>query len=133
MLWLPGMRAPTSVIAIASMFLMGTSGTAADGDTSSTPAEDPFVWLEQVDGARAMEWVRAENAKTTAALDRDPRYPGLLKDALEIAQAKDRIPEPRFIGGDILNHWQDADHEHGIWRRTSLTDYRQTAPAWATV
>ncbi|MGH8851461.1 MAG: prolyl oligopeptidase family serine peptidase [Casimicrobiaceae bacterium] len=106
---------------------------AADASASSTVAEDPFVWLEQIDGARALAWVRDQNARTAAVLENDPRYPTLFKEALAIAQAKDRIPEPQFIGGQILNFWQDADHVRGIWRRTSLADYRRAAPAWTTV
>jgi prolyl oligopeptidase len=128
------MPAAGSVIVIASAATMAVLGaTAAGADTKPAGTEDPFLWLEQVDGARAMQWVRAENAKTTAALDKDSRFPDLLKQALEIAQAKDRIPEPRFIGGQIFNRWQDADHVHGIWRRTSLADYQQATPAWTTV
>ncbi len=107
---------------------------AATGrDTVETAAEDPFLWLEQVDGETAMEWVRAENAKTTAVLENDPRYPGLVNEALAIAEAKDRIPEPSSVGGQILNYWQDAEHVRGIWRRTSPTDYQTSAPAWTTV
>jgi prolyl oligopeptidase len=128
------MPAAGSVIVIASAATMAVLGaTAAGADTKPAGTEDPFLWLEQVDGARAMQWVRAENAKTTAALDKDSRFPDLFKQALEIAQAKDRIPEPRFIGGQIFNRWQDADHVHGIWRRTSLADYQQATPAWTTV
>ena len=69
-------------------------------------AEDPFLWLEQVDSPRAMDWVRAENAKTAAVLDRDARFPQFYKDTLAIAQAEDRIPEPNIIGGQIYNLWQ---------------------------
>ena len=127
------MREASLVIAIMRAAFMVTARAAAGADTGSTAAEDPFLWLEQVDGARAMEWVRAENAKTAAVLENDFRYPGLFKEALEIAEAKDRIPEPRFIGGQILNKWQDADHIRGIWRRTSLTDYQKPALAWTTV
>ncbi len=123
------MHLTSSALAIASAVVMATAGA----DTSPTAAGDPFLWLEQVDSARALDWVRAENAKTAAVLEKDPRYPGLFREALEIAQAKDRIPEPRFIGGQILNFWQDADHVRGIWRRTSLTDYRKPTPSWKTV
>ena len=122
-------RVPVIAIAIATAIV---SATAAAADTAAA-REDPFVWLEQVDGERAMTWVRAENAKTAAVLEQDPRYPGLFKEALEIAEAKDRIPVPQQIGGRIFNRWQDADHVRGIWRRTSLTDYRKAAPAWTTI
>jgi len=126
------MRSVASAVAIASAVIVAK---AADAPATAAPPveQDPFAWLEQVDGARAMDWVRAENAKTAAVLESDARYAGLFKDALAIAQAKDRIPEPHFIGGQILNSWQDADHEHGIWRRTSLDEYQKPQPRWTTV
>ncbi len=94
---------------------------------------DPFLWLEQVDGARAMDWVRAENAKTSAVLEQDPRYAALYRDALALAQARDRIPEPGVLSGEIYNLWQDADHKHGLWRRTTFSDYQRPEPAWKPV
>jgi prolyl oligopeptidase len=126
------MRARSPVIAIAGAVILLSAAAAAAPDTSAERA-DPFVWLEQVDGERAMAWVRAEDAKTAAVLEQDARYPGLFKEALELAEAKDRIPEPQLIGGRILNRWQDADHVRGIWRRTSLADYQKSAPAWTTI
>jgi prolyl oligopeptidase len=127
------MRTVAFAIAILSAVMTVTARVAAGAGTDPAAAEDPFVWLEQVDGAKAMEWVRAENAKTAAVLEADPRYPVLFNEALAIAQAKDRIPEPSIIGGQILNYWQDAEHVRGIWRRTSLANYQQSAPAWTTV
>ncbi len=96
-------------------------------------ATDPYLWLEDVGGARATAWVKAENAKTLAVLERDPRYPALYADALKIAQSKDRIPVPEFLGGKVYNFWQDADHVRGIWRETTAADYGNAAPAWSTV
>ena len=102
------------------------AGTAA----TST---DPYLWLEQQTGARAMAWVNAENAKTTAVLEKDPDYAALYSDALAIAQARDRIPYATFIGDDVYNFWQDAEHVRGIWRRTTLASYRTPTPSWTTV
>ncbi|HVO44695.1 MAG TPA: prolyl oligopeptidase family serine peptidase [Steroidobacteraceae bacterium] len=94
---------------------------------------DPYIWLEQVDGKRAMTWVHAENNKTLAVLEKDPRYAGLYSDALAIAEARDRIPAPSSLDGSIFNFWQDSDHVRGILRRTSLESYRTDAPQWTTV
>jgi len=94
---------------------------------------DPYIWLEQVDGKRAMAWVHAENNKTLAVLEKDPRYAGLYSDALAIAEARDRIPAPTSLDGSIFNFWQDSDHVRGILRRTSLESYRTDAPQWSTV
>jgi prolyl oligopeptidase len=100
---------------------------------AATSPEDPFIWLEDAHGARAMAWVEAENAKTTAVIESDPRFEALYNDAKLIADAKDRIPEPTTLGGRIFNLWQDADHQHGIWRQTSLQDFKSAAPNWHTV
>jgi prolyl oligopeptidase len=80
-----------------------------------------------------MDWVRAENAKTIAALETRAEYPQLYADAQAIAGAGGRLPTPRFIAGDIFNFWQDSGHPRGRWRKTNLADYRHAAPQWATV
>ncbi|MEI9964204.1 MAG: prolyl oligopeptidase family serine peptidase [Caulobacteraceae bacterium] len=96
-------------------------------------ADDPFIWLEDAEGPRALDWVRAENARSLAVLENDPRYPVLHAQALRIVDATDRIPTPGFRAGAIYNLWQDAEHPQGLWRRTSLDNYRTAAPAWETV
>src|SRR5258708_31963243 len=80
-----------------------------------------------------MAWVEAHNAATTKKLEADPHYQVLYNEALTIAAAKDRIPEPSFLHGEIYNFWQDADHLRGLWRKTSLADYRSEQPRWTTV
>jgi prolyl oligopeptidase len=115
-------------IAFSLMPLVITTSALAAPTTA-----DPYLWLEEVNSPRAMEWVKKENDKTTAALEKDPRYAGLYKDALAIAEAKDRIPMPSSLDGAIYNFWQDAEHVRGIWRRTTLESYRTASPNWATV
>ena len=95
--------------------------------------DDPYLWLEEVSSPRAMEWVDAHNATTTKLLEADPRYATLYAEALAIAAAKDRIPGPSFTHGEIYNFWQDAQHLRGIWRKTSLSDYKTAEPRWTTV
>jgi len=114
----------TRLLAIGLLF--ATSAKATDPG-------DPFLWLEQVDSPRAMAWVHAENAKTIAVLEHDPRYPAIFDAALAIAQAKDRLPVPRFLDGGVYNFWQDAEHVRGIWRTTTLEDYVTPNPRWKTV
>jgi prolyl oligopeptidase len=115
------------VLAGCSVALLGLAAAP------TTSATDPFLWLEQAHGERAMQWVKAENVKTDAVLERDPRFESLFHNAKAILEAKDRIPEPSIIAGQIFNFWQDADHTHGIWRQTSLADYQGAAPNWRTV
>ncbi len=94
---------------------------------------DRYRWLEDVHGDRAMAWVKAENAKTANILEKDARFASIYRAALSMAQAKDRIPYVRFLGGQLYNFWQDSAHVRGIWRRTSLASYQTASPAWATV
>ncbi len=109
------------------------TGTANAAGTPAASATDPFLWLEQAHSERSMRWVKAENAKTDAVLERDARFKGLFHDAKVILEAKDRIPEPEVLAGQIFNFWQDADHAHGIWRQTGKVDYQSAAPNWRTV
>jgi len=94
---------------------------------------DPYIWLEEVSSQRSMAWVEHQNEITTNRLESDPRYAHNYAEALEIAGAKDRIPEPEFVHGGIYNFWQDADHLRGIWRKTTLDDYTSQQPHWTTV
>ncbi|HEY5349318.1 MAG TPA: prolyl oligopeptidase family serine peptidase [Candidatus Lustribacter sp.] len=103
------------------------------GAATRTAATDPFLWLENSGSARVHAWVKAENAKTLAVLQRDPRFAGFYASALAINDAKDRIPYPTVIGGQVYNFWQDATHVRGIWRTTTIADYAKPAPAWKTV
>ena len=99
---------------------------------TSDPA-DPYIWLEEVSSPRSMAWVEHQNEITTNRLEADPRYARNYAAALEIAGAKDRIPEPEFVHGEIYNFWQDEDHLRGIWRKTTLDDYTSQQPHWTTV
>ena len=112
--------------------LFMTIGSAANAQQAA-PADDPYIWLEDVSGQRSMDWVNSHNARTQAVLEADPRYQQFYREALDIAQAKDRIPYGSFLGGQIYNFWQDADHVRGIWRRTSLASYASGKPEWETV
>jgi prolyl oligopeptidase len=115
---------------LAVVAIAGCGMSAARAQNASN---DPYLWLEDVSSPKAMAWVDAHNARSTAVLEADPRYQQYYKEALEIAQAKDRIPSGSFIGGQIYNFWQDADHVRGIWRRASLDSYASGNPQWETV
>ncbi|MDE2370677.1 MAG: S9 family peptidase [Burkholderiales bacterium] len=100
---------------------------------ATTPDDDPYRWLEKLDSPEAMQWVRAENAKTLGVLEKDARFESNLREATAIAETRDRIAMPEIIGGRVYNFWRDADHVRGIWRRTTLQDYESAKPHWETV
>ena len=108
--------------------------TAARAQQSTPPVPaDPFIWLEDVEGAKAMEWVNAKNAATLAELTKSPLYGPMFDRTRKILDSKDRIAFPSILKDRIYNFWTDADHERGIWRRTSLADYLTGNPTWETV
>ena len=105
-----------------------------EGGFATSEATDPYLWLEEIEGERAMAWVNDHNARSLGVLQSDPRYEGLHQQALEIVQSRDRIPSPGFNhDGTIDNFWQDAEHVRGLWRTTSLDSYRSAAPDWETI
>jgi prolyl oligopeptidase len=68
---------------------------------------DPYIWLEEARSERSLEWVRAENERTNAALTTDPRFEKLKGDALAILDSEDRVPYVRFSKFGLVNFWQD--------------------------
>jgi prolyl oligopeptidase len=119
------------VIGTAGLIPVAQPADAAPAMTQSS--DDPYIWLEDVSGPRSLAWVEAENKRSLAVLEGDPRYATLHAEALALAQAKDRIPNPEFLNGDVYNFWQDAEHVRGLWRRTTSEDYANPAPDWTTV
>jgi prolyl oligopeptidase len=113
--------------------LIIAAAAAGLGGVQAATSDDPYLWLEDVSSPKALGWVEAHNAKSTAVLEADPRYQRFYDQALAIAEAKDRIPTGSFIGGQIYNFWQDSDHVRGIWRRATLESYASGKPEWETV
>jgi prolyl oligopeptidase len=85
---------------------------------------DPYQWLEGVDDPRALAWVRAENARTEAELASTPGFKRLEAEIRAILDSDAKIPVVEKIGDHYYNFWKDAQHERGLWRRTTLDEYR---------
>jgi prolyl oligopeptidase len=97
---------------LALVFLASLAATAC------AQADDPNLWLEEVDGKKALEWVKERSAKDTAELEAVPVFEPIHARLLEIYNDRARIPGVNFEGGWLYNFWQDAEHVRGIWRRT---------------
>jgi prolyl oligopeptidase len=95
----------------------------------STPEDDPYRWLEEVDSPRASAWVRERSAATAAALA-DEDFTRLRDELLRVLDDEDRIPVTIWHGGHLYNLWRDAAHPRGLWRRTTLSEYRRPEPDW---
>ena len=100
---------------------------------SSTEQPDNYTWLEDIHGERPMAWVKAENARTAAVLEKDGHFATLEGEALKVLESPERLPEPQLRNGAVYNTWRDAEHVRGIVRRTSLKDYLTAEPHWETV
>ncbi|MEQ1634833.1 MAG: S9 family peptidase, partial [Planctomycetota bacterium] len=97
------------------------------------PASDPFLWLEDVGGDKALQWVRAQNATSQEVLTTHPRFEPIRTRLLSILDSTARIPYVQKHGEHYYNLWQDAQNPRGLWRRTSLEEYRKDTPKWDVV
>lgn len=111
---------------------------AAQTDSASAPTagpilDDPYIWLEEVEGEQALAWVEERNKESLSQLEAAPGFEDYRARAETILASKDRIAYPAFIGDHVYNFWQDESHVRGIWRRATLASYESDAPEWETV
>ena len=127
--------------ALVGMVQAGTHGgegkdaVAATGlKTGSTGSEaDPYLWLEDVDGPRALEFVTTQSKRTLERMRSTQDYAAIYSRSLELYNSTDRIAYPSLYGGFVYNFWQDKQHVRGIWRRTTKALYDAGQPAWETL
>ncbi|WP_141733771.1 prolyl oligopeptidase family serine peptidase [Oligoflexus tunisiensis] len=89
-----------------------------------------YQWLEEVEGKEALDWVRKQNTRTLDKLHAHKDSKTFKAQALEILEAKDKIPDGRIQGEFVYNFWQDAEHVRGILRRTPWEAYKDNKPQW---
>ncbi|MET0382017.1 MAG: prolyl oligopeptidase family serine peptidase [Burkholderiaceae bacterium] len=95
--------------------------------------EDPHLWLEDVLGEQPLAWVREHNVQTRAVLEAWPRFDETRAVFRAILDSKDQIPAITRRGAWFYNFWRDDRHPRGLWRRTTLDEYRRAEPAWETL
>jgi prolyl oligopeptidase len=111
----------------------------ADDTVSAIPeapaqsAADPYQWLEDVTGDKQLTWVRQQNAISTNELEAMPGFEPLRKRLLSILDSKEKIPYVAKHGKYYYNFWRDEKNVRGVWRRTSLEEFKKAQPAWETV
>jgi len=105
----------------------------AQSSVNQASDADPYLWLEDITGARALDWVRQQNAITTGELEAAPGFAELQQRLLAIMDSDAKIPYVEKYGAYYYNFWRDARHERGLWRRTTLSEYRKAQPLWETV
>ncbi len=103
-----------------------TAKTSAD----QAAADDPWRWLEDIHGSRSMDWVKQENARTQSRFASDAAFDKTRDEILQVLDSDARIPYVNRMGGELYNFWRDKTHPRGVWRRTTLAEYRKAEPAW---
>ena len=101
--------------------------------TSISAAEDPYLWLEKVEGKEALEWVTEQNAITDKSLASDPLYQELYEQAFAVLSRSDKLPNINVKGNWVYNLQKSDDNPRGIYRRTSMEDFVSGKPKWQAV
>lgn len=114
---------------LASALVVSCSSTSNHGGRHAA-SEEEYLWLEEVEGPKALAWAKERNEETFKTLKNDPRYAGIEADVRKITLAKDRVPSPSLSGGMIRNYWQDEKNVRGLWRRTSIKNYAKDKIDW---
>ncbi|TCZ82057.1 prolyl oligopeptidase family protein [Lysobacter sp. N42] len=109
------------------------AANAASAQEAAMQNTDSHQWLEDVTGERALAWVKQQNARTEAELAATPEFKALEADIRAILDSDAKIPAVEKIGPYYYNFWKDRQHERGLWRRTTLEEYRKPNPKWETV
>lgn len=95
--------------------------------------EDPYLWLEDVEGEKALAWVEEQNKDSLGYLEALPTFQPIYDRNLEIYDSEERIAMPALMGDYIYNYWRDATNKRGIWRRTTLENYVSGELQWDVV
>ena len=101
--------------------------------TELQTGDDPYLWLEDISSERSLAWVREQNAATVRELGTSADFEALRQRLLAIFDSKERIPGVAKRGAYYYNFWRDAAHVRGLWRRTTLEEYKKADPAWEAV
>ncbi len=119
-------------LSAASLFAQSQAASQLYPQDPTLPA-DKYIWLEDVNSPRAMDWVKAENARTAKVLEADPRFAPWAADALKVSEDPSRLPMPDLRGNDVFNLWNDQNNPRGLLRKTTVADYNSPDPHWQTV
>ncbi|WP_417068831.1 prolyl oligopeptidase family serine peptidase [Niveibacterium terrae] len=122
-----------TILPFCLLLASGLLASFGAGAAETAASDDPNQWLEAVDSPQSLAWVEARNRESLSVLTAKPGFAALEARLKTIYDSTERIPLVNKIGTAYYNFWRDADHPRGIWRRTSLAEYRKSSPAWETV
>jgi prolyl oligopeptidase len=119
--------------ALAALLVVSAGSWRANGQGPTTQQPDKYAWLEDIHGEKPMAWVKAEDARTAAVLEKQKPFAELEEEALKVLDSPEKLPTPQFFGTVVYNTWRDKNHVRGIVRRTTLESYLTADPKWETV
>jgi len=122
-----------TLFALAMILSTAAAARAAEPTPVPAAADDAYLWLEDIHGTRPLAWVETENALTKKAYADAPAFETTRRRILEVLDSDAKIPFVSKIGAHYYNFWKDKQHPRGLWRRTTLEEYRKDQPAWETV
>ena len=118
---------------VATITIASTGLQRASAQSSTVEQVDKYTWLEDIHGEKSMAWVKAENARTAAVLEKQKDFAEFEEEALKVLDSPDKLAAPEFRDRMVYNTWRDKDHIRGIVRRTTLESYLSADPKWETV
>ncbi|MFN7737309.1 MAG: prolyl oligopeptidase family serine peptidase [Pirellula sp.] len=124
------MKKKITYSALLLFTLLGSPWAVSQDASTTSTTDDPHVWLEDVSGEKALDWVKARNEKAKQRIESDPSFEKLRNDLLEILDSNARIPFVAKNGEFYYNFWRDKKNERGLWRRTTLSEYKKAEPNW---
>ena len=123
------------ILVLLALTMACSPGAKRVAQTTPDPstAKDPYLWLEDVTGDKALAWVRERNAESSKELAGTPEFQNLEAALLQVYDSKERIPLVHKEGPFYYNFWKDAQNPRGLWRRTTLEEYRKAEPRWDVI
>ena len=95
--------------------------------------EDPYLWLEEINGDKAIEWVKGQNFISAEMIEESPLFDSLYKRFLASYNDQNKIAYPNLVGQYVYNLWKDENNQQGVWRRILIEDYLNKKSNWEII
>jgi prolyl oligopeptidase len=122
---------------LAAALMLSVSAPADAAPAADT--DDPHLWLEEIEGEKALAWVRERNARYLPELESTPGFADWRARAEAILQDPRRIAYPTGAAPSgvtrdhVFNFWRDADNVRGVWRVSPRAAFDAGRPEWTTL
>lgn len=117
-----------NLLKAVSIFFLGSCGSG-----SVVNVEDPYLWLEEIEGEEALQWVQSQNDITQARYESSESFDNTYQFLLDEYNSDDRIPYAYIQNGEMYNFWRDESNVRGVWRKTSIESYQTEEIEWENI